>query len=219
MAALASDWLRHFRFFFWKRWMEFNGTWQKARSHRRLPCLCFFFRADRKTKMAALAFDLQRHFQFLLWNCWREFSETWQEAGSQHPLPSLCFFGPIGRWHPCTWFANTFSNSSLKPLKRIQLYLTGRKISTRSNQFLFFGPNGKTKIATPTSDLLRYFRLLCKRWIKFNETWKQASTWFSTSSTKFVFFVSMWFIPKGSQVHNCDLCGPAGRSTRYKQAW
>ena len=26
MAALASDWLRHFRLLLWKRWMEFNKT-------------------------------------------------------------------------------------------------------------------------------------------------------------------------------------------------
>ena len=31
MAALASDWLRHFRLLLWNRWMEFNKTWQEAR--------------------------------------------------------------------------------------------------------------------------------------------------------------------------------------------
>ena len=28
MAALASDWLRHFRLLLWNRWTEFNDTWQ-----------------------------------------------------------------------------------------------------------------------------------------------------------------------------------------------
>ena len=32
MAALASDWLRHFRLLLWNRCTEFNETWQKARS-------------------------------------------------------------------------------------------------------------------------------------------------------------------------------------------
>ena len=32
MAALASDWLRHFRLLLWNRWTEFNETWQDARS-------------------------------------------------------------------------------------------------------------------------------------------------------------------------------------------
>ena len=40
MAALASDWLRHFRLL-WNRWTEFNETWQEARSQSPLPSLCF----------------------------------------------------------------------------------------------------------------------------------------------------------------------------------
>ena len=51
MAALASDWMRHFRLLLWNRWTEFNKTWQEARSQRPLRSLCFF-RADRKNKMA-----------------------------------------------------------------------------------------------------------------------------------------------------------------------
>ena len=42
MAALASDWLTHFRLLLWNRWMEFNETWQEARTQRPLPSLCFF---------------------------------------------------------------------------------------------------------------------------------------------------------------------------------
>ena len=41
MAALASDWLRHFRLLLWKCWTEFNKTWQEARSQSPLPNLCF----------------------------------------------------------------------------------------------------------------------------------------------------------------------------------
>ena len=41
MAALASDWLRHFRLLLWNRWTEFNETWQEARSQCPLPSLCF----------------------------------------------------------------------------------------------------------------------------------------------------------------------------------
>ena len=36
MAALASDWLRHFRLLLWNRWTEFNETWLGARSQRLL---------------------------------------------------------------------------------------------------------------------------------------------------------------------------------------
>ena len=41
MAALASDWLRHFRLLLWNRWSELNETWQEARPQRPLPSLCF----------------------------------------------------------------------------------------------------------------------------------------------------------------------------------
>ena len=41
MAALASDWLRHFRLLLWNRWTETKKTWQEARSQRPLPSLCF----------------------------------------------------------------------------------------------------------------------------------------------------------------------------------
>ena len=84
MAALASDWLRHFRLLLWNRWTELNETWQEARSPCPLPSLCF--RADRKNKMAALASDWLRHFQLLLWNRWTEFNEDFENyLGQMYP--------------------------------------------------------------------------------------------------------------------------------------
>ena len=47
MAALASDWLRHFRLLFWNRWTEYNETWQEERSQRPLPSLCFSRRSEK----------------------------------------------------------------------------------------------------------------------------------------------------------------------------
>ena len=66
MAALASDWLRHFRLLLWNRWTEFNETWQETRSQRPLPSLCFSGRLE--SKMAALASDWLRHFK-CTWAC------------------------------------------------------------------------------------------------------------------------------------------------------
>ena len=48
MAALASDWLRHFRLLLWNSWREFNKTWQEARSQRPLPSLCFSGRSEKQ---------------------------------------------------------------------------------------------------------------------------------------------------------------------------
>ena len=56
LAALASDWLRHFWLLLC--WTEFNETWQ-WRSQRCLSTLCF--RVDRKNKTAALASDWLIH--------------------------------------------------------------------------------------------------------------------------------------------------------------
>ena len=154
MAALASNWLRHFRLLLWNHWTEFNETWQEGRSQHPLPSCVF--RADRKNKIAALGSDWPRQFRLLLWNCWTEFTETWQEASSQRPLPSLCFSGRSKKKHdgrPGLWFAETFS-TSLKPLNGIQWNLTGRKISTSSTKFVFFRPIGKTRwLPWPLIDL------------------------------------------------------------------
>ena len=113
MAAMASDWLRHFRLLLCNRWREFNETWQEATSQRPLPNLCFSGRSEKQ--MAAMASDWLRHFRLLLCNRWTEFNETWQEATSQRPLPSLCFSGwsekQDGR--PGLWLAETFSTSYL----------------------------------------------------------------------------------------------------------
>ena len=139
MAALASDWLRHFRLLLWNRWTEFNATWQEESCQCPLPSLCFW--ANRKNKMATLASDWLRNFRLLLWNGWTEFYETWQEARSQRPLTSLCFSGQSEKQdgRPGLWLVETFSTSSLKQLKGIQWNLTGSKTSTSSSKFVFNG--------------------------------------------------------------------------------
>ena len=149
MAALASDWLRHFQLLLWNRWTEFNETWQETRSQRPLPNCVFC--ADRKNKMAALASDWLRHFWLLLWNRWTEFNETLQEARTKRPLPSLCFLDRSEKQdgRPGLLLAEIFSTSPLKPLNGIQWNLTGRKISISSTKFVFFGPIGKKQDGRP----------------------------------------------------------------------
>ena len=48
MAALASDWLRHFQLLRWNPLTEFNETWQGAWSQRPLPSLCFSGRSEKQ---------------------------------------------------------------------------------------------------------------------------------------------------------------------------
>ena len=176
-AALASDWLRHFRLLLWNCWTEFNETWQEARSQRPLPSLCFW--ADPKNKMAALASDSLRHFRLLLWNQWTEFNETWQEARSQCPLPSLCFSGRSEKQdgRPGLWFVETFSTSPLKPMNGIQRNLTGSKILTSSTKFVFFRLIGKIRwLPWPLIhlDIFDFSSETAERNSWQNKTWQEA---------------------------------------------
>ena len=48
MAALASDWMRHFRLLLWNRLTEFKETWQEERFQRPLPSMCFSGRSEKQ---------------------------------------------------------------------------------------------------------------------------------------------------------------------------
>ena len=54
MAALVSDWLRHFRLLLLNRWTEFNETWQDARFQRPLLSLCFLGRSEKQDGRSGL---------------------------------------------------------------------------------------------------------------------------------------------------------------------
>ena len=73
MAALASDWLRHFRLLLWNRLAERNSTKLDRKQDPNVLYQVCVFRADRKNKMAALASDWLRQFRLLLWNRRTEF--------------------------------------------------------------------------------------------------------------------------------------------------
>ena len=146
MAALASDWLRHFRLLLWNCWTEFNGTWQEARSQRPLPSFCFLGQSGKQDGRPGLwlaeAFStsplkplngIQRNL-----------------TGSKISMSStkFVFFGPIRktRWPPWSLIGwDIFDFSSLKPLNGIQWNFTGSKNSTSSTKFVFFRPIGKTR--------------------------------------------------------------------------
>ena len=100
MAALASDWLRHFRLLLWNHWTEFNETWQEARSQRPLPSLCFLGWSEKQDGRPGLwlaeTFSTSplKPLNGIQWNL----------TGSKISMSSskFVFFGPIGqtRWPP-----------------------------------------------------------------------------------------------------------------------
>ena len=146
MAALASDWLRHFRLLLWNRWTEFNETWQEARSQRPLPSLCFLGRSEKQDGRPGLwlaetfSTSSLKPLNGIQWNL----------TGSKISTSStkFVFFWLIGKkqdGRPGLWLAETFSTSPLKPLNGIQRNSSGSKISTSSTKFVFLAPIGKTR--------------------------------------------------------------------------
>ena len=191
MAALASNWLRHFRLLLWIHWTEYSETWQEARTRHPLPSLCFWsrseiqrwptrplfgrgifdfsetadgnlpeldrlhelsffyqvcvFRADRKNKMVARPL-ICWHFLLFFWYRWTEFARK-QQLNVFYQVCGLSGRSENLDCRPGLWLAETFSTSSLKPLKGISRNLTGSRKSTSSIKFEFFGPIGKLRFA------------------------------------------------------------------------
>ena len=112
-------------------------------------------------------------------------------TGSKISTPSLkfVFFGPIRKtkwppWPLIGWDIFDFSSETAEPnstkFKRKQdleaLY-----------QVCVFRADRKNKMATPASDWLRHFWLLCRnRWTEFNESWQEARS--QRPLPMFVFF-------------------------------
>ena len=100
MAALASDWLRHFLLLLWNRWTEFNETWQEARSQRPLPSLCFSGLSEKQDGPPGLwlaeTFSTSplKPLNGIQWNL------TGSKISTSYT--KFVFFGPIGktRWPP-----------------------------------------------------------------------------------------------------------------------
>ena len=62
MAALASDWLRHFLLLLWNCWTEFNKIWHDRKQDLNVLYQVCVLRVDPKNKMATLACDWLIHF-------------------------------------------------------------------------------------------------------------------------------------------------------------
>ena len=100
MAALASDWLRHFWLLLWNHWTEFNETWQEARSQRPVPGLCFLGRSEKQDGRPGLWLS-----ETFLTSPLKPLNGIqWNLTGSKISMSStrFVFFGLIGktRWPP-----------------------------------------------------------------------------------------------------------------------
>ena len=175
MAALASDWLRHFRLLLWNRWTEFNETWQEARSQRPLPSLCFSGRSEKQDGPP------------VLW-----LAETFSTSplkpldGIQRNLTGskistsstkFVFLGPVRktRWPPWSLIGWDIFDFSSETAERNSTKLDRKQDLNVLYQVCVFQADRKNKMAPLASDWLRHFRLLLwNHWTEFNETWQEA---------------------------------------------
>ena len=170
MAALASDWLRHFWLLLWNRWTEFNQTWQEARSQRPLPSLCFWGRSEKQDGRPGL------------WSA-EPFSTSPLKplnriqrnlTGSKISTSStkFVFLGPIGktRWLPWALIGWDFFDFSSETAERNSTKIDRKQDLNVLYQVCVFGADRKNKMAALASDWLRHFRLLLwNRWTEFNK--------------------------------------------------
>ena len=175
MAALASDWLRHFRLLFWNRWTEFNQTWQEARSQRPLPSLCFSGRSEKQDGRPGL---------------W--FAETFSTSplkplnGIQRNLTGskistsstkFVFFGPIGktRWPPWPLIGWDIFDFSSETAQRNLTKLNRKQDLNVLYQVCVFSGRSVKKDGRPGLWLAETFSTSpLKPWTEFNETWQEA---------------------------------------------
>ena len=190
--------------------MEFNETWQEARSQCPLPSLCFSGQSVKQDGRPCLWLAETFSTSPLKPLNWIQQNLTGSKIWTSST--TFVFFGPIRntRWPPWPLIGwDIFSTSSLKPLNGIQQNFTRRKISTSSTNFVFFGPIEKNKMAALASVWLRHFRLLLwNRWIAFNKTWQEARSQCLLPSLCF----SDWWVNK-----NCRPCYSVKKVTHCTQ--
>ena len=92
-------------------------------------------------------------------------------------LYQVCVFGPIGktRWPPWPLIGWDIFDFSSETAERNSTKLNRKQDLNALYQVCVFRADQKNKMAAPTSDWLRHFRLLLwNRWTELNETWQKA---------------------------------------------
>ena len=175
MAALLSDWLRHFRLLLWNGWTEFNETWQEARSQCPLPSLCFLGRSEKQDGRSGLW--LAETFSTSPLKLLNRIQRNLTGSKISTSSTKFVFFGPIRktRWPPWPligwdifdFSSETAESNSTKLDRKLDLNIL--------YQVCVFWADWKKKMAALASDWLRHFRLLLWNCLtEFNETLQEA---------------------------------------------
>ena len=177
MAALASDWLRHFRLLLWNHWTEFNETWQEAGSQRPLPSLCFSGRSTKQDGRPGLWLAETSSTSPL--KPLNRIQRNLIGKKISKPSTKFVFFWPIGktRWPPWPLIGRDIFDFSSVTAEPNSTKLDRKQYLNALYQVCVFLGDRKNKMAVLVSDWLRRFRFLWRnRWTEFNETWQEASS-------------------------------------------
>ena len=172
MAALASDWLRYFRLLLWNRWMEFNATWQGARSQGPLPGLCFLGQSEKQDGRPNLW--LAEIFPTSPLKPLNGIQRNLTGSKISTSSAKFVFFGPIRKtkWLPWPLIGWDIFDFSSETAERNSRKLDRKQDLKVLYQVCVSSGRSKNKMAALASDWLRHFRLLLwNRWTEFNKTW------------------------------------------------
>ena len=172
MAALASDWLRHFRLFLWNRWREFNETWQEARSQGPLPSLCFSGWSEKQDGHPGLW--LAETFSTSPLKLLNGIQLNLTGSKISRPSTKFVYFGLIGktRWPPWRLIGWDIFDFSSETAEGNSTKIDRTQDLNALYQVCVFLADRKNKMAALASDWLRHFQLLLwNRWTEFSETW------------------------------------------------
>ena len=160
MAALASDWLRHFRLLLWNHWMKFNETWQEARSQRPLPSLCFSGWSEKQDGRPGLW--LAETFSISLLKRLNGIKRNLTGNKISMSSTKFVFFGPIGktRWPPWPLIGWDILDFSSETAEQNSTKLDRKQDLNVLYLVCVFRADQKNKMAILASDWTRHFQLL-----------------------------------------------------------
>ena len=155
--------------------MEFNETWQEARSQCPLPSLCFSGRSEKQDGRPGLW--LAETFSTSSLKTLKRIQRNLTGSKISTSFTKFVFFGPIRKtrwppWPPIGWDLFDFSAETAE---RNSMKLDRKQDLKVLYQVCVFRADRKNKMAVLASDWLRHFWLLLwNRWTEFNETWQEA---------------------------------------------
>ena len=175
MAALASDWLRHFRLLLWNR---LNGIQRNLTGSKISMSFTNFVFFGPIGKIRWLTWPL------IGWDIFDFSPETAERISTKldrkqdfNVLYKVCVFRADRNKHndrPGLWLAETFSTSEIAERNSTKL-ARKQDINVLYYYVYVFRANRKNKMAALALDWLRHLWLRpCHRWTEFNETRQKA---------------------------------------------